>query len=163
MIIYNILVIPLAHNTITNKYHSLNRLNIWMYRTSSSLFLQYDLLEKLVTFLLKLKCYHEVNKWMDFTCKKFDVPFDKNPHKVFLVGLDQWHFKRPLSLTTFWPFKGQQLVWLSMCGEVWVGWICMGDGGVAGPCMLLCMFVFLLHVVQHGDVGGASLCSLLGL
>ena len=44
--------------------------------------------------------------------------------------------------------------------HVWGG---LGDDRLAGPCMSLCTFVFLLHVVLHGDVGGASLCSLLGL
>ena len=38
---------------------------------------------------------------------------------------------------------------------VWVGRICMGDDLLAGPCMKLSMVLFLLHVVLHGDVGGA--------
>ena len=44
----------------------------------------------------------------------------------------------------------KQLVSLFIFGEVWVGRICMRDDRLAGPCMLLFVFAFLLHVVLHG-------------
>ena len=47
----------------------------------------------------------------------------------------------------------QQLVWYFMCGEVWVGEICLRDDGLVGPCMVgfgaawfYCMGLFGLHV-----------------
>ena len=46
----------------------------------------------------------------------------------------------------------KQLVSLFMCGEVWVGRICIGDDRLAGPCMLLFVFAFLLQVVLHGGL-----------
>ena len=32
--------------------------------------------------------------------------------------------------------KVKQLVWYLMCGEVWVGRICVGCDGLVGPCMV---------------------------
>ena len=46
------------------------------------------------------------------------------------------------------------LVCLFKSHTVWLGWICLRCDRLAGPCMRLCMVVFLLHVVLHGAVGG---------